>query len=571
VHGGSFDWGYGATNEHPKIFGFSTEVGGSGFWPDPDERDGLIAENLYSDIYLCLVAGGYLDLTTVEVTGGNGNGRLDPGETASLVVSVLNPGVLSTVTGVSVTLSCHDPYVQLHDAQLALGDIEPMQSVSSAADPFDLTVAAGCPEGRAVSFDFELTAGRELVVSETLTLTIGQAPVLWSTDFENAGDEWSLDPTHSASTGAFVRIDPVATTYQPGDDASPDPGVYAWITAQNPQAQIGIDDVDGGISATRSPAIDLSAADHVRLELDYFHGQRDPGDDPTDFFSIDVSNDGGATFPANLVAVGDEHHSAAWQHLAVDLEELLPLTAQMMIRVQAADPGGSGQGDIVEAGIDEVYFFDRGDGNEPPGAPGLLAPPAGSVNQPVTPTLIVSNAIDPEGDPLTYGFRVYSDALLTQVIASVDGVAEGTGGSTSWTVAPPLIPNETYYWRAFAADQGACGLCMPAADFAVGSSGAVDSDGASTAAIGLTAGPNPAHGAVRIRYYTATTPISHLEIYDLAGRCVRRLPGARWVSGWREVNWDGRGDDGALLPAGTYWVRLALPGETRSVRVLQVN
>jgi hypothetical protein len=94
VSGGAVDWGYGSVGEHPKIFAVSTEIGGSDFWPDPSEREGLIAENLYSNIYLCLVAGGYVELTGLEVTGGNGNGRLDPGESVSLVPTVRNPGVL---------------------------------------------------------------------------------------------------------------------------------------------------------------------------------------------------------------------------------------------------------------------------------------------------------------------------------------------------------------------------------------------------------------------------------------------------------------------------------------------
>ena len=49
----------------------------------------------------------------------------------------------------------------------------------------------------------------------------------------------------------------------------------------------------------------------------------------------------------------------------------------------------------------------------------------------VNPSLTVTNATDPEGQPLTYGFRVYSDALLTQLAASVDGVASGVGTTPS--------------------------------------------------------------------------------------------------------------------------------------------
>ena len=57
VNGGNFDWMYGEQAAKAKVFSFSTEFGGSGFWPDPSERDGLIAENMHSVIYLTQVAG----------------------------------------------------------------------------------------------------------------------------------------------------------------------------------------------------------------------------------------------------------------------------------------------------------------------------------------------------------------------------------------------------------------------------------------------------------------------------------------------------------------------------------
>jgi len=58
---------------------------------------------------------------------------------------------------------------------------------------------------------------------------------------------------------------------------------------------------------------------------------------------------------------------------------------------------------------------------------------------------------DPDGDRLTYGFRVYGDSLLTNLVASVTGVTQGMG-FTSWQTEPPLASEGLYWWRAFAAD-----------------------------------------------------------------------------------------------------------------------
>ncbi len=565
VSGGAFDWGYGATGEHDQIFAVTTEVGGSGFWPDPSERDGLIEENLYSNIYLSLVAGAYVELVDLAVTS---PGNLDPGETGELTLTVRNPGLLQPVTNLHATLVCHDPYVALQTAQIAIGDLAAGETVTLSQTPFVISVDPACPDPRPVDLTVRFEADGELVVDDGASILIGRETLIYGCDFELATHGWTQDPTHTASTGAFVRIDPVPTSYQPGDDTTPDPGIYGWITGQNPGGGVGTDDVDNGISATRSPEIDLSAFGHVQLDLNYFHGQRDAGDDPGDFFRIDVSNDGGASYPVNLVFVGDEQHSAPWRNLRVDLEDLLPLTDQMVLRVQACDEAG--EGDIVEAGLDDVYIFDRGDGNDPPSAPALVSPPDGDAGQTATPTLVVANAGDPQGDPLTYGFQVFADPQLTQLVVEVAGIPEGGGGQTSWTVTPPLAANQTYYWRAFAADPQARGLCPSAWSFTVTDLAGIGGELAAGGRSALIAGPNPARGAVTIRYHSPSAPLARLAIIDVSGRRVRTLSGECWRAGWHEVHWDGRDDDGQALPGGLYWVKLSLPDETRTVRLVRL-
>jgi len=177
-------------------------------------------------------------------------------------------------------------------------------------------------------------------------------PVVYLTDFESVST-WSMDPSHTATTGAFVAIDPNPTDFQPGDDTTPDPGVIAWVTAQN--SALGTDDVDNGIAATRSIVIDLSNQDGARLIMNWFFGQRDVGDDMGDFFRIDVSNDGGATYPVNLVYLGDVYSAATWHTLDMELHPVITLTSQMRLRVQAAD--GTTDGDIIEAGIDDIMII----------------------------------------------------------------------------------------------------------------------------------------------------------------------------------------------------------------------
>jgi carboxypeptidase T len=561
VSGSTTDWVYGAQTEHPRIFTFSTEIGGSGFWPAQSERDDLLAENLHSILYTTQIAGGYVTVPSLVIS--DGNGRMDPGDTIDLLATARNDG-LAEVTGLSIRLTCDDPYVVMLHASDAIGTLASGQSWENTADPFRIQIEPDCPIGRNINFML-ITDGSGGIHNETpYTFPVGELPTIYANDFETASD-WVQDATHTAYTGAFVRIDPIETDFQPGDDATPGPGVYALVTAQNPSGMESIDDVDLGVSAIRSPDFDLSGYPGVRLSMNYFHGQRDTGDDPGgDYFSIDVSSDAGATW-VNLVRNGDVASSPAWQNLVVDLSNFITLTSQVRLRVRAADR--SNAIDTVEGGIDDVYLYSAASPNEAPGAPTPLDPPdGGDVASSVT--LVVGNANDPEGDPLTYGFRVYSDADLTNLVASASGIPQGAT-ATSWEVDAPL-ESGTYYWRAYAADPRQRGLYGSTWSFHF--RGASDvADMHQGAGIAVTATPNPARAGIRIRYMTPPTLTSRLAVYDPQGRAVRDLPMPPSAAGWHDVVWDGLDDAGRRVPSGSYWVRLWTPGVMRTVRVVRID
>ncbi len=566
VNGGSMDWAYGEQTTKPKIFSFTTEISGSGFWPDPSEAPGLIAENLYSNLYLVRAAGAFPDLAGFSVTGGNGNGRLEPGETVNLVVTIRNQGVIAAAEDVVVRLRSHDAYVALGSATSALGTIAPAGSATNAGNPFIVSADPSTPAGHIAEFTVEIESAGGIALGRDLALMIGQPDYYYFTDFEPGDGGWTQDPAHTATTGAFVRIDPNPTTFQPGDDTTPDPGIYAWITGQN--TDVGTDDVDGGVSATRSPVIDLSAYSTARLVLNYFHGQRDQGDDPTgDYFRIQLSNDGGATYPVNLVEIGDVTTTPQWRELSVDLESVLPLTAMMRLRVLAAD--GAVTGDIIEGGIDDVAILSPGSGNRPPGAPTLVSPPNGAGGLPESPLLVVANAIDPEGDPLTYGFRVYSDPLLTDLVRSVDGVAAGAS-QTSWSVSPPLLAG-TYYWRAYAADSELRGMFMPAASFMVGAVTATGEAGAPSRPMLSAPAPNPFAAGTVVTYQLAHPSRVRLDLFDAAGRHVRRLVDGGGAEGLYQVSWDGRDTRGNAVAPGIYLAQLWVDGAVETQKLVRLK
>ncbi len=102
--------------------------------------------------------------------------------------------------------------------------------------------------------------------------------------------------------------------------------------------------------------------------------------------------------------------------------------------------------------------------NEEPTAPTLDSPAQNAVVAEAQPTLVVTNAVDPDGDPLTYRFEVYSDLLLLTLVEASPEIAEGVE-KTSWQMSKALQENAAYYWRVRATDGRLVGPWMDTARF----------------------------------------------------------------------------------------------------------
>lgn len=100
--------------------------------------------------------------------------------------------------------------------------------------------------------------------------------------------------------------------------------------------------------------------------------------------------------------------------------------------------------------------------NDAPGPPTLSAPADGSRVATLTPTLAVTNAVDPDSDSLTYEFEIYTAATP---VASSGSIPGNGSGITSWTPASPLADNTVYQWRARAFDGDRYGQWMNMATF----------------------------------------------------------------------------------------------------------
>jgi len=94
-----------------------------------------------------------------DSAGGNGNGRLDPGESVELIVPVDNAGHAASPGG-TATLGSTSGYVTITDGSDPIG---PIAAGGSADANFTLDVSPDAPVGTPVDFAFDLDAGGYLV------------------------------------------------------------------------------------------------------------------------------------------------------------------------------------------------------------------------------------------------------------------------------------------------------------------------------------------------------------------------------------------------------------------------
>jgi len=122
----------------------------------------------------------------------------------------------------------------------------------------------------------------------------------------------------------------------------------------------------------------------------------------------------------------------------------------------AQDGLGDFDGDGIVDLNEYLYGTDPIADDNAPGTPLIQSPVAGAEVNTLSSELVIENSIDPDGDPLTYEFELYTDSGMNSLVASAQ-VSE-VPGNTSWTVSEELIDNSRYYWRVRATDGTAYSL-----------------------------------------------------------------------------------------------------------------
>jgi len=520
VNGSTFDWSYGATGEHDKIFCFTNEIGGSsdGFWPAESRRGELFEENIWPHIVLMRAAGVFITVHT-PVTAPEPAKAIDPGQSGLLTFTVQNQSVVETSAPLTVTVSTDDPWLQLGAAQRTIGSLAPLSEDDLTGDPIPFTVDAACPDGHlaTVTVTVPVTGGD---LEFPLSILVGSEASLVFDDMESGPGLWQLDfpwglTSTIAHSGTFSLTDSPNANYA-------DYQSLATTLVGTYQAT--------GIRFWHRHAI----------EQDYDYGR------------VQVSADGGAwTTVASFTGSQD-----TWTEELVTLENYAG--PELGIRfIMETDQS------VVEDGwyLDDITIYGLTNDNQAPPVP-TPDPLSGSAP---TYELTVTSGPDPEGSPVVCGFKIYGDALLTQLVAESIDIATTTGGQATWI--PPSLPDGDYWWRAWSGDGSVRSDLCAAQPFTV-------NDISAAGQIGLT-GPTldvlgTSDGRVRLQVGLNAGADVEVNIYDLRGARVKQLHSG-FMDGSRLLVWDGRDQSGRGVASGVYLVQARIGSRTLTGRVVLVR
>ncbi len=280
---------------------------------------------------------------------------------------------------------------------------------------------ASSAEGASLVYEFELSANAELTLKLPAATDVAEGVdrTTWTVAQNLTEDHvfyWRARATDGFSTSAWTDLASFTV------DAERVP----------PLAPLPESPAPGGRVASRQPTLVVgNAFDPDSLELSYeYRLAADP--EMTSIVASAAGVPAGTAFTSWPVPITlDEDATYYWCARARDEAGASPWSAVVSFLVHSV--------------------------NAPPTAPVPLQPPFGDPVATLTPSLVVQNADDPEGAPLSYRFQIdRSPAFDSPDRQQAEGITEAPA-KTSWTPPAALVDHTTYYWRAAAFDGASYG------------------------------------------------------------------------------------------------------------------
>ncbi|GIG65311.1 metallophosphoesterase [Phytomonospora endophytica] len=235
--------------------------------------------------------------------------------------------------------------------------------VSAAFSPASVTPAANGSATSSLSLSASATAasgtyqvtvtGTSGGVTRTAAVSVTVSPsgsTSFSDDFESDRG-WTVNPSGSdtATTGRFERGDPEQTLSTYSDQVkqlgTTPSGSNALSTGRLAGAAYGDNDLDGGVTSVRSPALTVPAGGGLSFAYSVAHGDNSS---TADYLRVNVVSGSATTKVWEKLGAAAEV-AGAWKTATVDLSAYAGQSVTLL--VTAADASG---GSLFEAQVDDV-------------------------------------------------------------------------------------------------------------------------------------------------------------------------------------------------------------------------
>jgi hypothetical protein len=287
------------------------------------------------------------EVTVDDTAQGDADWFADAGETVDITLSVTNVGHAGSGP-ISSILSSMDGNV------IILGSSARSETVpeggSVVLGPFQVQVLPSCPEPSYLNFVLAVEDDFGYEVNLDFEIMVGG----WYDNAErNRG--WTITaPGDDATSGIWVRVDPVGTSYngdivQPEDDHTDD-GSFCFVTGNGSVGgTAGENDVDGGSTTLLSPVFELQGAISATVSYWRWYTNTSGNNPDQDWWDVEVTSDG-----TNWISLEHTQESlAAWTQFTFDLADYIPLTDNVQLRFIARDDY---PGSLVEAAVDDFLL-----------------------------------------------------------------------------------------------------------------------------------------------------------------------------------------------------------------------
>jgi subtilisin family serine protease len=452
--------------------------------------------------------------------GGNSNGRLDPGESGTLVITLRNSGAAACNNTVG-TLASGDARLVVTDPNGTWGNIPSGGSADNSGNPFGLSAGSGITPGTSIPCTLHVTGdSADYAKTFVFSIVVGQPPVqpgtiIWGPKtipnppgfYSIYGMAYDGHNNHlyvchfnvrridiMSSDSLLTNLGNIPT---PNAESGCTDIKYCaydntfWVHTNVTKRIYKIDTAGNVLRYFSSPAVDYPCGlgwDEVTRTL-YLTDRRSINVNPDYLYTIDTL---GNTVHARIDYPFVSYAGA--RTLAIDRTNSNPLAPTLINLYTWFDTGG---------GLDSIGVYEL------------------------------------KHDT----FQVLNHFMISNIAWNCRGIEIDPRDGNLWisimqNLTPPPTDNSIFKCTGFHQPTG-----IEEKPFLV----------ATGDAMWCRAAPNPFQQMTRLSYLLAKASSTRLVIYDASGRVVRTLVNGRMPAGEHSVTWNGRDDRGELSAPGIYF------------------